>query len=112
PELETRGSGLWARGSGLGARMVAWGRDLEARDLELEASGSASLQPVPPSLEPLASRCGMAIAARAPNTSPSSSELLARRFAPCTPVHATSPAANRPASDVRPHSSVSTPPIM
>ncbi len=38
----------------------------------------------------------MAIAARAPKTSPSSSELLARRLAPCTRVHATSPAANRP----------------
>ena len=38
----------------------------------------------------------MAVAARAPNTSPSSSELLARRLAPCTRVHATSPAANRP----------------
>ena len=40
--------------------------------------------------------CGrrMAAAARAPNTSPSSSELLASRLAPCTPVQATSPAAN------------------
>ena len=34
--------------------------------------------------------------ARAPKTSPSSSELLARRFAPWTPVHATSPAAKSP----------------
>ena len=34
--------------------------------------------------------------ARAPNTSPSSSELLASRLAPWTPVHATSPAANSP----------------
>ena len=40
--------------------------------------------------------------ARAPNTSPSSSELLARRLAPCTPVQATSPAANRLSTDVRP----------
>ena len=40
--------------------------------------------------------------ARAPNTSPSSSELLARRLAPWTPVHATSPAANSPGIDVRP----------
>ena len=57
---------------------------------------------------------GLVIArpARAPNTSPSSSELLARRFAPCTRVHATSPAANRPGTDVRPSRSVSTPPIM
>ena len=38
----------------------------------------------------------IASAARAPNTSPSSSELLASRLAPCTPVQATSPAANRP----------------
>ena len=35
----------------------------------------------------------MATPARAPNTTPSSSELLASRFAPCAPVHATSPAA-------------------
>ena len=38
----------------------------------------------------------IASAARAPNTSPSSSELLASRLAPCTPVQATSPAANSP----------------
>ena len=38
----------------------------------------------------------IAPAARAPNTSPSSSELLASRLAPWTPVHATSPAANSP----------------
>ncbi len=45
--------------------------------------------------------CCIAIAARAPNTSPSSSELLASRLAPWTPVHATSPAANSPGTDVR-----------
>ena len=44
----------------------------------------------------------MASAARAPNTSPSSSELLARRLAPWTPVQAASPAAKRPAIDVPP----------
>src|SRR5262249_4525706 len=49
--------------------------------------------------------------ARAPKTSPSSNELLASRFAPCTPVHATSPAAYKPASVVRPCVSVLTPPI-
>ena len=48
----------------------------------------------------------MAAAARAPNTSPSSSELLASRLAPWTPVHATSPAANRSGIDVRPSRSV------
>ena len=53
----------------------------------------------------------IASAARAPNTSPSSSELLASRLAPCTPVQATSPAANRPETDVRPSRSVSTPPM-
>ena len=35
----------------------------------------------------------MARAARSPNTNPSRSELLASRLAPCTPVHAASPAA-------------------
>ncbi len=54
----------------------------------------------------------IACAARAPNTSPSSSELLASRLAPWTPVQATSPAANSPGTDVRAHSSVSTPPMM
>src|SRR5216683_692980 len=43
---------------------------------------------------------------RAPNTSPSSRELLARRFAPCTPVSAVSPAAYSPGREVRPHKSV------
>ena len=38
----------------------------------------------------------------APNTSPSSSELLASRLAPWTPVQATSPAANSPGTEVRP----------
>ena len=38
----------------------------------------------------------MARPARAPNTTPSSSELLASRLAPCTPVQAASPAANKP----------------
>ena len=46
--------------------------------------------------------------ALAPKTTPSSSELLARRFAPCTPVQATSPAAKKRAQvgapvQVRPH---------
>ena len=47
----------------------------------------------------------------APNTSPSSSELLASRLAPCAPVHATSPAAYSPGTEVRPRRSVDTPPI-
>src|SRR5213083_1693142 len=54
----------------------------------------------------------MACPARAPNTNPSSRELLANRLAPCTPVAAVSPAAYRPGSEVRPHRSVFTPPIM
>src|SRR4029077_5964876 len=54
----------------------------------------------------------IACPARAPNTNPSSRELLARRLAPCTPVAAVSPAAYRPGSEVRPHRSVFTPPIM
>ena len=49
--------------------------------------------------------------ARRPKTRPSSSELLARRLAPWTPVQATSPAANSPGTDVRPSRSVSTPPM-
>ena len=48
--------------------------------------------------------CGgsvIACAARAPKTSPSSSELLASRLAPWTPVQATSPAANSRGTEVR-----------
>ena len=57
---------------------------------------------------PAGSRALASIArpARPPNTRPSSSELLARRFAPWTPVQATSPAAKSPGSDVRPSRSV------
>ena len=40
----------------------------------------------------------------------SSSELLASRLAPCTPVYAFSPHANRPSTDVAPCRSVTTPP--
>ena len=40
--------------------------------------------------------------ARMPKTNPSSSELLASRLAPCTPLHATSPAAKRPGNVVAP----------
>ena len=47
-----------------------------------------------------------------PNTNPSSSELLASRFAPCSPVLATSPAAYNPGTSVRPCASVRTPPTM
>src|SRR5277367_897473 len=54
----------------------------------------------------------MAWPARAPNTSPSRRELLARRFAPWTPVAAVSPAEYKPGREVRPHRSVFTPPIM
>jgi hypothetical protein len=50
--------------------------------------------------------------ARIPNTNPSSNELLASRLAPCTPLHATSPAAKRPGNVVAPLMSVATPPIM
>ena len=50
-----------------------------------------------------------AIAARRPKTSASASEFDASRFAPWTPVLATSPAANTPETLVRPHRSVSTP---
>src|SRR5438046_2050725 len=53
----------------------------------------------------------MALPARAPKTTPSSSELLAKRLAPCTPLQAASPAANNPGRLVRPSRSVRTPPI-
>ena len=55
----------------------------------------------------------IALPARAPNTNPSSSELLASRFAPCTPVHAASPAANRPGTPTAAavSGSTSTPPM-
>ena len=52
----------------------------------------------------------MASTQRAPNTMPSRSEFEASRFAPCTPVQATSPAAQRPGSAVAPSRSTSTPP--
>ena len=52
----------------------------------------------------------MASTQRAPKTMPSSSEFEASRFAPCTPVQAASPAAQRPGSAVAPSRSVSTPP--
>ena len=49
-----------------------------------------------------AAACSLATsrATRSENTSPSSSELDASRLAPCTPVQATSPAAQSPARDV------------
>ena len=50
-------------------------------------------------------------AARAPNTSASSSELEASRLAPWTPVQATSPTAQSPSRVVRPSRSVRTPPM-
>ena len=49
--------------------------------------------------------------ARAPNTSPSKRELLARRFAPCTPLQAASPAAYSLGSVVAPSNPVRTPPM-
>ena len=49
-------------------------------------------------------------AMRSANTNPSSNEFEASRFAPCTPVPATSPHAYRPDTVVRPRRSVCTPP--
>eukprot|EP00955_Chlamydomonas_euryale_P109388 365930-Chlamydomonas_euryale.AAC.9 len=48
--------------------------------------------------------------ARSPNTRPSSRLLLARRLAPCSPEHATSPHAHRPRTLVSPCRPVLTPP--
>ena len=47
---------------------------------------------------------------RRPNTRPSSSEFDARRFAPCTPLHAVSPHAQRCGRVDAPSRSVTTPP--
>ena len=52
----------------------------------------------------------IASTSRAPNTMPSSSELDARRLAPCTPVHAVSPPPTARAERVAPSRSVITPP--
>ena len=49
---------------------------------------------------------------RAAKTMPSSSEFDASRLAPCTPVQATSPAAQSPGRAVAPSRSVTTPPIV
>jgi len=49
--------------------------------------------------------------ARAPKTNPSSRELLARRFAPWTPVEATSPARKGQGETKRPSRPVRTPPM-
>ena len=49
--------------------------------------------------------------ALAPKTSPSSREFDARRFAPWTPVQATSPAAYSPCTVLRPQRSVRMPPM-
>ncbi len=51
-----------------------------------------------------------ASAARRPITRPSSRLFDASRLAPCSPVRATSPAAYRPSTSVRPWVSVTTPP--
>ena len=51
----------------------------------------------------------MSCATRAPNTTASSSELEASRFAPCAPVEATSPQAHSPSTLVRPEASVRMP---
>ena len=55
-------------------------------------------------------RASASSAAAAANTTPSSSEFEASRFAPWRPVQVTSPAANRFATSVSPRRSVTTPP--
>ena len=52
-----------------------------------------------------------AIPALRPNAAASSSELEASRLAPCTPVAAHSPTANRPGAAVRPSASAAMPPM-
>ena len=57
----------------------------DARGTDAHARGAGHV--------PDAASAAIASPARAPNTAPSSSEFDARRFAPCTPVRATSPTA-------------------
>ena len=92
--IRDRAAGRRRPTSGYGRRLRSGG-----------ASGSGATGPgagidaasrVGPARNPACAVCCIAPAARAPNTSPSSSELLARRLAPCTPVQATSPAAYSP----------------
>ena len=59
---------------------------------------------------PSATRPAASAAARVANTSPSSKEFDANRFAPCTPEHAASPTAYSPRTVERPLSSVRMPP--
>src|SRR6266568_5658970 len=77
--------------------------------VELLGSGAGLPGSAPACRFPAGASCIIACPDRAPKTSPSSSELLASRLAPCTPVAA---AAYRPGREVRPHRSVFTPPIM
>jgi hypothetical protein len=53
----------------------------------------------------------MSLATRAPNTTASSNEFDASRFAPCAPVEATSPQAHNPSTVLRPRASVRMPPM-
>jgi hypothetical protein len=84
----------------------------------LRASGAArvttarggSTTPAAAGTAPRGTSARIAALAAAPNTSPSSSELLARRFAPCSPVQAVSPIAYSPAMSVSPAPPVTMPP--
>src|SRR5258706_15549843 len=91
--------------------VVAFGGSLSAAE-EFPGSGAG----LPGSAAPLRFTTGassiIACPARAPKTSPSSRELLAKRLAPCTPVAAVSPAAYRPAREGPPQRFVFTPPIL
>ena len=86
------------------------GRACEARAI-VGSTRSGRRRRRPRADVPAASVPRNASTARRPKTSPSSSELLASRLAPCAPVHATSPAAYSPGTEVRPRRSVDTPPI-
>ncbi len=75
------------------------GSSLAAAIKALAPTPSSSQQPCPalPACLPCPAHCvAAALAARGPERSPSRSEFEARRLAPCTPVHATSPTAKRP----------------
>ena len=77
------------------------------------AAGSAAsgmLTTVPSRSLPSGASATLAATDPAPTTA-SSSELLARRLAPCSPVPATSPHAHRPGSVLRPCQSTAMPPI-
>ncbi len=73
------------------ADAIDWMRERAAAATSADGPGRSTGSPT--SSSPEATRSVICRAARWAKTKPSSSEFDARRFAPCTPVHATSPIA-------------------